>query len=565
MGNWLTSKSFKLMIMIVLALMLSAPPLNAHAQAQNSTSKNPKILVVYSTKNGQINEDVRSLEMLVNHFSTNTAFKNVKQVQKSDFNGVQYLFYFGGVQQSLLASFTHLVSQFQGKTVVIGANAAQLGFQFIGEISKVDVDKIQIHSKTISLPTKMEIYQTNPDQSSKVLMTASDGTQKFPLFVQTGNRYYFFRIQLSKQFDLALGHGLNHVFSVTASKEHPTYLRLEDVSPKADPKKLMAIAKYLKKQDIPYMIAVIPVFVNPKSGTRIHMKDDPKVVKALRYMQKNGGSVLMHGYTHQYRQSETGEGFEFWDVKHNTPILAPANAKKRIGLSYEKKYINRKLTKGIQELTSVGLYPVGFEAPHYVMSQEGYKIVSHYFSTYVGQIQVSKKDWHGMRTTPFITQPHFLGGMKLYPETIGYVPLNDPNGVENMVNKAKKQLVVNDSVIGGFYHPYLGLEQLKKLIRQMKKLPHLKWINLQTFQNTVQAPKVHIRSGKSGIEVDTSMMKISFSNQKTSLSSKRTATSMKKTSRSHLGPWLIAFSIVFIGGIIFLLIKATHVSNKLDD
>ena len=30
---------------------------------------------------------------------------------------------------------------------------------------------------------------------------------------------------------------------------------------------------------------------------------------------QDDAAIIMHGYTHQFYDSETGEGFEFWDVK----------------------------------------------------------------------------------------------------------------------------------------------------------------------------------------------------------------------------------------------------------
>ncbi len=99
------------------------------------------------------------------------------------------------------------------------------------------------------------------------------------------------------------------------------------------------------------------------------------------------------------------------------------------------------------------------------MSLNGYKVVSEYFSTYVGQVQVSDKDWKIMRTSPFLTNPTFLNGMTLLPETIGYVDPNDSQAIEKMMEAAQNQLVVRDGFISGFYHPYLGVDKFEKLIK----------------------------------------------------------------------------------------------------
>ena len=89
--------------------------------------------------------------------------------------------------------------------------------------------------------------------------------------------------------------------------------------------------------------------------------------------------------------------------------------------NYEKEYIETKITSGIHELVKYGLYPLAFEAPHYTMSQNGYKILSEHFSTYVGQVQLSDKDWEIMDTALYSTSPTFFNGMQLLPETMGYV------------------------------------------------------------------------------------------------------------------------------------------------
>ena len=38
-------------------------------------------------------------------------------------------------------------------------------------------------------------------------------------------------------------------------------------------------------------------------------------------MQDDGAAIIMHGYTHQFYDSETGEGFEFWDVKQTNQFV----------------------------------------------------------------------------------------------------------------------------------------------------------------------------------------------------------------------------------------------------
>ncbi|MBW9234839.1 DUF2334 domain-containing protein, partial [Leptospira santarosai] len=149
------------------------------------------------------------------------------------------------------------------------------------------------------------------------------------------------------------------------------YIRLEDISPVSDPKLLKQAGDYLADREIPFYMAVIPVYVNSKTGEKIHMYDNKKLVRVLQHLQERGGMVISHGYTHSYRMDETGEGFEFWDIELNQKITTeqtkqlPPKMKQRSAFSsedlyqmyiqemnaIEEKYIDTKLTKSIEDLT----------------------------------------------------------------------------------------------------------------------------------------------------------------------------------------------------------------------
>lgn len=52
-------------------------------------------------------------------------------------------------------------------------------------------------------------------------------------------------------------------------------------------------------------------------------------------MQDDGAAIIMHGYTHQFYDSETGEGFEFWDVKTDQPIRQPKHENLRQKMTFQ--------------------------------------------------------------------------------------------------------------------------------------------------------------------------------------------------------------------------------------
>ena len=490
--------------------------------------KDPKVLVIYSSIDGKIDEHQRMLDLLLGHFSNRVSFKSTKEVTQEDFKEIDYLFYYGHEREVIRDSVKKLINSFDGTTVAIGYNFEQLQdkFDYISQLGNhMSVQKMftATHSdEPIHVDSQPVIHvQIENENDTDILAWGEDDSNQYPLFIRNNDHYYFASSTLLPPYSLPFADVLHDVFEMDS--DHTTnygYIRLEDIHPFVDPEQLMEIAEILKERNIPYMIAVIPVYTNPITKKRYHFSDSPKLLKTLKFMQENGGSIVLHGYTHQFRLSETGEGFEFWDVEHNMPIYHNQDdeviVKTRDDFqsdeqyeqyvadqkSFERKYIEERLTNGIEELANYGLYPLAFEAPHYTMSQNGYEVVADYFTTYVGQIQLSDNDWEIMSTIPYQSQPNLLHGMTLLPETIGYVRPEDRNAIEKMIQSAHNYLNVRDGMIAGFYHPYLGSERLIALLDQLENIPNIQWIDLKEMDNEVKTELVSISSQNGEIHAD---------------------------------------------------------------
>ena len=406
--------------------------------------------------------------------------------------------------------------------MAIGYNIDQLGekYSFIGvdedkTVTKLDYLGDEEKSREINPNT---VFGTELDENAEVLVEGVGEEGTAPLIMRNEKNYYLAADSFDRPYSAYFSQVLNTFFDVEATDKTPAYIRLEDVHPLSDPKRLRAVAEELADRNIPYMIAVIPVYTDPESGRRYHFEDQREVLEVLKYMQNNGGSVVFHGYTHQFRDSETGEGFEFWDVENQMPIYhGPEDEVEKISMDdfasqeeyeahmtenkkYEQQYIEERLTRGVQELANYGLYPLAFEPPHYTISQHGYQVVSNFFSTYVGQVQLSDKDWEIMDTTPYASEPEFLNGMLLLPETIGYVQPEEEDPVDNMMESADFYQVTEGGLIGAFYHPYLGLEGLQEVLDEMETIKNIEWIDLKEMDNTVVVDNVNIQSGNGEIK-----------------------------------------------------------------
>lgn len=520
-SRWVISNGPILLLVITTVFIFLSKVPNGSAEEKDGV----KVLVIFTSRDGEIDEYQRSLDMLISHFTNNVTFISSEEVEKKDLLNVTHLFYFGQVNDELPTKFVTLFDDYDGIFVAIGYNSDKLGdkFAFVTPLHEREVNEVYLTNNKESVldVISQNIIHIEVTEDTEILLEGRKigETTSYPILVKKQNQYYYAVDNISSQKSILFGEILHDAFNVNHAK-HPAYIRLEDIHPLVDPENVKQIGKILKEKNIPYMIAVIPVYTNPETGEKHHFSNSPKLLKVLKEMQKNGGSIVLHGYTHQFRDSETGEGFEFWDVEHNTPIYSSPNepftlkkesdfATKEDYESYieslkkvERDYIETKITRGIQELVNYGLYPVAFEAPHYTMSQNGYSVVFEYFSTYVGQIQLSDNNWEIMDSTPYITSPSFLNGMQLFPETLGYVRPEDPNAIQNMMKKAEGFHLTQDGMFAAFYHPYLGVEGFEELITEMEKLPNISWVDLKQMDLWVKADNVEIYTENGEIQVD---------------------------------------------------------------
>ncbi len=213
----------------------------------------------------------------------------------------------------------------------------------------------------------------------------------------------------------------------------------------------------------------------------------PEFVETIQYMQSKGGTVILHGYTHQLGEEEiSGEGYEFWDIENNVPIQEDMET-----------YIRDRALSGLRLCIENGIYPLGFEAPHYAMSIDGYKVLKKYFSTYIGQFQNNNEKF---ATSTF---PYIIRGSDAFntfiPENLGYVDKDDIFTVEKIKENFEKLSMVRGYTGGFFYHPYLDINYLKECISFFRD-KDVKFLDLKSMDNYVKIDDISIVSKNGKIE-----------------------------------------------------------------
>ncbi|WP_158290502.1 polysaccharide deacetylase family protein [Halobacillus salinus] len=470
----------------------------------------PEVLLLYSIDKEQQMKEVHRLDLLTGHFTNDISLYSVEDFLQSSeeidtFDRVLYLRRAKGEPEQ---ETIELLNRYEGPTYFIGkAMEAFKAGESLECIEEIIFDTIDDGEDSITLQSEkvVDYYEIPP--STNVMYSTHNGA--VPLIFQQDTDFFAPISEIDEQLGAYIGETLFSFFNQKKG-EAKISLRLEDIHPMYDPTKLKEVGDYLRKKEIPYMITVIPVYTNPKTGEELHLEDAPRLVRVLRKMQEQGASIVLHGYKHQYRKTVTGEGFEYWDVQNDRPLYQKPNEARlgpddfatqeeyddyvAQGHAFERNYIENTISNGVNELVEQGLYPLAFEAPHYAMSLSGYEVLSDYFSTYVGQVQTSNNTHISAFSPSYRSEAAMLDGMTLIPETLGYVREGDKKASKKISKNYQYFSRFSDSISGMFFHPYLGVDRLEKVVNELEKDHFLTWFNLKDEYNKVEINEFVIES-----------------------------------------------------------------------
>lgn len=316
-----------------------------------------------------------------------------------------------------------------------------------------------------------------------------DGT-RFPWAVRSGGFFYLSEIPFTFPDErgryLALADLLFDLLAPETAERHRALVRIEDVTPVMPPDKLRAIADVLHANGAPFTVAVVPVFEDPlgiyfEDGVplTVRLRDAPEVVEALRYMVSKGGTLLLHGYTHQYGtkrnpyDGQSGNDYEFWlahedetgAVRMDGPTLeAPGT------------WAAGRVRLGLEELAAAGLPAPGmFEYPHYAGSPEDSRAIAKilpiayhrglYFpGTLTGAEDLARPF---EQIVPYPVKDVY--GFTIVPENIAFydpwTPAPRQRLAPELVANARANRVVRDGLASFFFHPWFEVGVLEEIVR----------------------------------------------------------------------------------------------------
>ncbi|GLF84267.1 hypothetical protein B33_29720 [Bacillus safensis] len=253
----------KCCLMIALFLILSFK----YMASADALAK-PNTLIVYSTESGEATPAVHMLDLLAGHFSKQTTIVSDERLAEKRISEFQQVIYLGEIKRTLSKQTIRMMNEAQ-KIIAIGYNAEQLR-----PFSKLTFHK-QEHTSQIKYTDDLT-YRQLEKRIIALTVQGADLQREFllkkheadlPFVIQTKEGASYIGILNVVQHNELLAEVLEKHLS-SSDQLTTKYLKLGNISPVTDEKKLLELGQYVSTRHIPFLIAVTPVWVDRTTGMK---------------------------------------------------------------------------------------------------------------------------------------------------------------------------------------------------------------------------------------------------------------------------------------------------------
>jgi uncharacterized protein YdaL len=311
----------------------------------------------------------------------------------------------------------------------------------------------------------------------------------FPWAVRSRNLTYVGEIPFTYTTEtdrmLAFADLIFDVLAPRTPERHRALVRLEDIHPRSDPEELRALADYLHAKRIPFGFGVSPYYRDPQGREdaphELLLRDAPELAAALRYLQKKGGVLIGHGYTHQWDGASnpyngvTGDDVEFYRVTETAE--GEVQPRGPVPGDRSRQWAEHRLVAANREFDAGGIdRPRIFEFPHYFASDHAYAAVARRFAVrwdrglyFDGVLSGRRVDYRRAESQFFPYVVRDVYGSKVLPENLGSIAPTAwhqyrSRRPSDLVRAARANLVVRDGFASFYFHPFLDLDLLKETV-----------------------------------------------------------------------------------------------------
>ncbi|MEO6349562.1 MAG: polysaccharide deacetylase family protein [Candidatus Limnocylindrales bacterium] len=378
------------------------------------------------------------------------------------------------VRDARAASQPLVWAGFQLDQLVPAADVPRRGFRVDGYQKDSKFVRVRYRNVLLTKGTGdlARLVVTDPARAVSPAVALDPENRETPYVVHAGNVWAFadfpFAYLSERDRYLAFCDLLHDILGVPHAENHRALIRIEDVTPEDDVRKLRASVAALVKENVPFQISLVPIFRDPATTRDVTLSDRPQLVQALHDAVAGGGTIVLHGSSHQYR-GVTPADFEFWDSERNAPREDDSAELVRV-----------KIATALDECFRNNLYPVAWEMPHYTASMVDYAEVARVFSTIYERILTIEEQG----TQQFFPYPTYDSrGSLVVPESLGYLPAANPDPAV-LVGNAEALLAVRDGIASGYVHDFLDPQLFGQVIRGVKALGY-QYSSLRDFPASV--------------------------------------------------------------------------------
>jgi uncharacterized protein YdaL len=252
--------------------------------------------------------EARYLENLVGHFNASVQLVPVSEYRPGMMEKNDVIFYITyekqfALPESFKADFYRNKKTFCWLNNQIGELDQgflknRYGFHFIQY--REDLGFNQVGYKKVVIPKGDDnvniVAIDNPSTARVVSYVFNAKGDRVPYVVNSGNLWFVadspFSYAAEKDRFVVFADLLHDILHQDHPETHTALLRIEDINPSSDPVALLKIARYLKSIDVPFAVALVPVYVDPNEKVEYHLEERPKLVDALRKIPSLGGTFV---------------------------------------------------------------------------------------------------------------------------------------------------------------------------------------------------------------------------------------------------------------------------------
>jgi len=331
--------------------------------------------------------------------------------------------------------------------------------------------------------TRLEVLQPTV---CEILARAASREDEIPYAVRSGRFWYFPEVPLLEIDEegvyLMLCDQLHEILGQPHPEARTALLCIVGVTSQSDPFALEALTRYLRSQQLPFAISVVPVFRDPANEADVPLSARRTVVGVLRGAQQAGAAIIAHGLTHQ-RSGRSGYEAEFWDVRRDRPLdsWSPADTRRAVQAS-------------VRELVHCGLFPLAWATPAGRASARDYREIARCFST-VWERRLASDGAPAPQVFPFLIEGDTYG-QRVIPDNL---PVLRGEGieVENVLEQARAQQIVPDSWITAAIAPGAPVEAARLLVAGLHEMG-CQFADLRQVSSWTKVDSLHIHADGAG-------------------------------------------------------------------